>query len=192
MKEPNLYVIAGCNGAGKTTASFTILPEIIDCDEFINADEIARGLSPFNPNKVAFEAGRIMINRINYLLKAKKSFAFETTLSTKSYKNKIIQAKQNGYKISLIFFWLNSVKLAKKRVRTRVKEGGHDIPDAVISRRYEKGIINLFKIYLPIVDKAFIFDNSYGNHNLIAQKNGEMEVYNQKTYNLIKQKNYES
>jgi predicted ABC-type ATPase len=90
MEEKNLYIIAGCNGAGKTTASFTILPEIIECKEFVNADEIARGLSPFQPEKVSFESGRIMINRINELLKENESFAFETTLSTKSYKNKMV------------------------------------------------------------------------------------------------------
>ena len=96
MSEKNLYIIAGCNGAGKTTASFTILPEIINCREFVNADEIAKGLSPFQPEKVSFEAGRIMLNRINELLKDNVSFAFETTLSTKSYKHKIIEAKKNG------------------------------------------------------------------------------------------------
>ena len=96
MGEKNLYIIAGCNGAGKTTASFTILPEIINCREFVNADEIAKGLSPFQPEKVSFEAGRIMLNRINELLKDNVSFAFETTLSTKSYKHKIIETKKNG------------------------------------------------------------------------------------------------
>ncbi len=124
MNEKNLYIIAGCNGAGKTTASFTILPEIINCKEFVNADEIAKGLSPFQPEKVAFESGRIMLNRIDELLKENESFAFETTLSTRSYKNKIKTAREQGYTINLLFFWLNNIKLAKERVRTRVKEGG--------------------------------------------------------------------
>ena len=97
MKEKNVYIIAGCNGAGKTTVSFTILPEIIHCKEFVNADEIARGLSPFQSEKVAIEAGRIMLNRIDELFSINESFAFETTLSTKSYKNKIIEEKQNNY-----------------------------------------------------------------------------------------------
>lgn len=104
MIEKNLYIIAGCNGAGKTTASFTILPEIINCKEFVNADEIARGLSPFQPENVAFESGRIMLNRMEELFKENKSFAFETTLSTKSYKNKVIKAKENGYTVNLLFF----------------------------------------------------------------------------------------
>ncbi len=109
MADKNLYIIAGCNGAGKTTASFTILPEIIDCKEFVNADEIAKGLSPFQPEKVAFESGRIMLNRIDELFKNEESFAFETTLSTKSYKNKIQKAKEKGYTVTLLFFWFSSV-----------------------------------------------------------------------------------
>lgn len=149
MDEKNLYIIAGCNGAGKTTASYTILPKIMDCREFVNADEIAKGLSPFQPETVAFESGRIMINRINDLLRENESFAFETTLSTKSYKQKILQAKQQGYTVTLLFFWLNNIELAKQRVRTRVIEGGHNIPEDVIERRYLKGIYNLFDIYLP-------------------------------------------
>ena len=102
MKNKNLYIIAGCNGAGKTTASFTILPEILDCKEFVNADEIAKGLSPFQPEKVAVESGRIMINRINDLLKEDVSFAFETTLASKSYKNKIVLA--NNQKNEIVEF----------------------------------------------------------------------------------------
>jgi predicted ABC-type ATPase len=120
MKDRNLYIIAGCNGAGKTTASYTILPEVIECKEFVNADEIAKGLSPFQPEKVSFEAGRIMINRINELLEDNESFAFETTLSTKSYKNKILKSKEQGYTITLLFFWLNNIELAKERVKIRV------------------------------------------------------------------------
>ena len=147
MIEKNLYIIAGCNGAGKTTASFTILPEIIFCKEFVNADEIAKGLSPFQPERVAFEAGRIMLNRINELLNGVESFAFETTLATKSYKNKIKQAKEKGFTVTLLFFWLQNVDLAKERVRIRVTEGGHNIETNVIERRYVNGIKNLFNIY---------------------------------------------
>ena len=143
MKNKNLYIIAGCNGAGKTTASFTILPEILHCKEFVNADEIAKGLSPFQPEKVAVEAGRIMINRINDLFKENLSFAFETTLATKSYRNKILSAKKEGYTITLLFFWLQTIELAKERVATRVLEGGHNIPNDIIERRYLNGIKNL-------------------------------------------------
>lgn len=165
MENKNLYVIAGCNGAGKTTASFTILPEILDCKEFVNADEIAKGLSPFQPEKVAVEADRIMISRINNLLEDKLSFAFETTLATKSYKNKILLARNKGYTVTLLFFWLQTIDLAKERVATRVLEGGHNIPKDVIERRYINGIKNLFSIYMPIVDELMIFDNSQMNLN---------------------------
>lgn len=193
MEDKNLYVIAGCNGAGKTTASLTILPEIIECKEFVNADEIAKGLSPFQPEKVAFESGRIMINRINGLLKGDENFAFETTLATRSYKNKIIEAKRKGYTVTLLFFWLKNIELAKERVKIRVKEGGHNIPEHVIERRYFKGITNLFKIYLPIVDGALIFDNSYGKHELIAQKtvDNHIDMINEKKFNELKS-NYDN
>ncbi|MCZ2223731.1 MAG: zeta toxin family protein [Chitinophagales bacterium] len=188
MTEKNLYIIAGCNGAGKTTASFTILPETINCKEFVNADEIAKGLSPFQPEKVAFEAGRIMLNRINELLNNNESFAFETTLSTLSYKNKILEAKEKGYTITLLFFWLQNIGLAKERVITRVAEGGHNIEPDVIERRYIKGIKNLFEIYLPIVDGVFIFDNSLGKHELIAEKkvDGELKIVETLKFNELK------
>ena len=188
MDEKKLYVIAGCNGAGKTTASFTILPEILDCKEFVNADEIAKGLSPFQPEKVSFEAGRIMLNRIKELLSENKNFAFETTLSSLSYQNKIVEAKQKGYRVTLLFFWLQNTELAKERVRIRVLEGGHNIEPEVIERRYIRGIKNLFDIYLPLVDGALIFDNSEGRHELIADKqiDGLLNVFNQEKYNIIK------
>lgn len=176
MSEKNLYIIAGCNGAGKTTASFTILPEIINCKEFVNADEIARGLSPFQPEKVAFESGRIMLKRIDDLLNQNENFAFETTLSTKSYKNKIIIAKEKGFTVTLIFFWLQNVELAKERVLTRVLEGGHNIEPEIIERRYINGIKNLFKIYLSIVDRFLIYDNSAGIHQLIASKTEDIPI----------------
>ena len=188
MEDKNLYIVAGCNGAGKTTASYTILPEIIKCKEFVNADEIAKGLSPFQPETVSFEAGRIMINRINELLKDNETFAFETTLSTKSYKNKVLKAKEQGYTITLLFFWLNNIELAKERVKTRVQEGGHNIPEDVIKRRYLKGINNLFNIYLPIIDSTLIFDNSFGKHELIAHKidTDEMTIIDIDKFNQLK------
>ena len=192
MKEKNLYIIAGCNGAGKTTASFTILPDILDCKEFVNADEIARGLSPFQPDKVSFEAGRIMLNRIENLFQDNQSFAFETTLATKSYKNKIIEAKLNGYEVTLLFFWLNNIDLAIERVATRVQEGGHNIPTDVIIRRYKRGIINLFDIYVPIVDEYMIIDNSDGKREYIGikQKGNDLIINDELKYERIKrQKN---
>jgi predicted ABC-type ATPase len=174
--KKDLYIIAGCNGAGKTTASFTILPEILNCKEFVNADEIAKGLSPFQPEKVSIEAGRIMLERINDLLNSQENFAFETTLATKSYRSKIFLAREKGYNVTLLFFWLRNADLAIERVRTRVIEGGHHIETEVIRRRYKNGIKNLFEIYLPIVDEIMIFDNSEGKHDLIAEKTIESEI----------------
>jgi predicted ABC-type ATPase len=188
MENKNLYIIAGCNGAGKTTASFTILPEILDCKEFVNADEIAKGLSPFQPEKVAVESGRIMISRINDLLKEGMSFAFETTLASKSYKNKIELAKSKGYSVTLLFFWLQTIELAKNRVATRVLEGGHNIPNNVIERRYVNGIKNLFSIYLPIIEDVMIFDNSQSKSQLIASKsdNSQLLIHDVQKYNQLK------
>ena len=190
----NLYIIAGCNGAGKTTASFTILPEILNCKEFVNADEIAKGLSPFQPEKVSFEAGRIMINRINELLEINNNFAFETTLATKSYKSKVILAQKKNYTVTLLFFWLQNVDLAIERVKTRVKEGGHNIETEVIRRRYSSGIKNLFSIYLSVVDEVLIYDNSGGKPELIAEKTLESEitVLDEFKFNKLKSQGHEN
>jgi predicted ABC-type ATPase len=187
MKEKNIYIISGCNGAGKTTASYTILPEILDCKEFVNADNIAFGLSPFQPEKVAFEAGRIMLERIDFLYKMNENFAIETTLATKIYKSKIHNAIENGYTIKLLFFWLPSVEMAINRVAVRVSEGGHDIPNEVIERRYFRGIENLFKIYLPLCNEWAVFDNSDGEPIKIAQGiKSEIEVIQPASWNLFK------
>ena len=187
-KLPKLYIIAGCNGAGKTTASFTILPEVLGCKEFINADEIAKGLSPFQPESVAVQAGRIMLARMDELLQKGETFAFETTLATKSYKQKIEWAQANGYEVTLLFFWLDSPNIAKERVAQRVAEGGHNIPLETIERRYYNGIANLFTIYIDIVDICYIFDNSEGRKEIIAQKerHKDIVIYNNDKFNLIK------
>ena len=182
-----LYIIAGCNGAGKTTASYTILPDMLDCKEFVNADEIAKGLSPFQPEKIAFEAGRIMLKRINELLEANKTFAFETTLATKSYKSYIEIAKKKGYQITLLFFWLNTPNLAISRVKNRVLEGGHHIPENIIRRRYERGLFNFFTIYLPLLDNWLMINNSGEPYQIIAEGSyNELEIFNFDTWNNLK------
>lgn len=186
MGRKILYIISGCNGAGKTTASFTILPEILKCKEFVNADEIAKGLSPFQPEKMAIEAGRIFLKRINELLFSGETFAFETTLATKSYRNFIKKAKENGYQVILLFFWLQSVELAKERVKQRVIEGGHNIDNVIIERRYLNGIKNLFNIYLQTVDRLMIFDNSDKVYKLVAEKNeDDIYIYYEKEYQKL-------
>lgn len=174
---PNLYIIAGCNGAGKTTTSFTVLPEMLNCKEFVNADEIARGLSPFQPETVSFQAGRIMLARIQELLNGKNDFGFETTLATRSYVSLIQHAKRQGYTIILIFFWLESVELAKARVKTRVEKGGHDIPPHVIERRYSRGKENFFRLYKDLCDSWIVYDNSHEVPAIVARQSSSPEYY---------------
>lgn len=160
MAQPTLYIIAGCNGAGKTTASIVMLPEILQCTEFVNADEIAKGLSPFHPEEVAIQAGKLMLDRIEYLLDRNVSFAIETTLATRSYHSLVKRAQSRGYLVILLFFWLPSPEMAVSRVEKRVASGGHNIPVDVIHRRYWLGLSNLLYIYIPIVDKWSVYDNS--------------------------------
>jgi predicted ABC-type ATPase len=184
-----MYVIAGPNGAGKTTLSYTILPEIFDCDEFVNADEIARGISPLNPEKAGIRAGRLMLERIEELVSRGESFAFETTLSTKSYHGLIKRAKELGYETILLFLTLDSIELAKQRVQTRVQEGGHNIPTETIERRYLNGLINFFKIYKPIVDRWILVDNSTENFEIIAEGSGsETVIRSERKYARLNEK----
>lgn len=169
-KSLELFIIAGCNGSGKTTTAFKLLPDFLFLNEFINADEIARGLSPFNSNSVAIKAGRLMLERIDELIENKKSFAFETTLATRSFNHLIHEAKESGYSINLIYFWLQSEELAIERVKDRVSKGGHSIPIEIITRRYRRSLQNLFQIYLPIVDNWIFLDNSMKSPILVAEK----------------------
>lgn len=182
---PNLYIIAGCNGAGKTTASFNVLPQILKCKEFVNADEIAKGLSPFAPESVAIQAGKLMLQRIEELLTERVSFAIETTLATRSYRLLVNRAKTMGYTVQLLFFWLESPAVACQRVEKRVAEGGHNIPIETIHKRYHLGMKNLFKIFIPIVDYWALYDNNL-NTKLIADSEGIVE---EDLFNEI-QKNY--
>ncbi len=168
MADKHLYIIGGPNGAGKTTASFTVLPKILQCTEFVNADEIARGLSPFNPDSVAIEAGRLMLKRIGELLRRNESFSIETTLSTRSYFRLVEQAHRQGYEVTLLFFYLQSPEQAIERVAERVAKGGHNIPADIIIRRYWEGIRNLFQIYVPIVDTWLLVNNSETPRQIIA------------------------
>lgn len=189
-KKMNLYVIAGCNGAGKTTASFTVLPEMLKCREFVNADEIAAGISPFNPEGVAIQAGRLMIDRIIQLLKDGETFAFETTLATRSYVKLIQQAKKRGYFVTLLFFSLSTSEQAQRRVAQRVSMGGHNIPSDVIVRRYEAGLQNLFQLYMPVCDYWTLYDNSNCPAIRIASGFGteRIEVFDKERYQTLYKK----
>lgn len=160
--------MAGPNGAGKTTAAYTLLPEVMKTKEFVNADEIARGLSPFNVESVAFEAGRLMLKRIDYLLEQKVDFALETTLSTRSYVSLIRRVQQIGYTVSLFYFWIPSADMSKTRVAQRVSRGGHNIPPEVIERRYGRSVWNLTNLYTLVCDRFTVFDNSQPEPKLVT------------------------
>ena len=188
---PKLYIISGCNGAGKTTASYTILPEMLDCKEFVNADEIARGISPFKPESVSIQAGKIMIERINNLMANGTDFAIETTLATRIYAKIIKYAQERGYRVTLLFFWLSMPNLAVERVKMRVASGGHNIEEKTIRRRYDIGIKNLFSLYIPLCEYWMIINNSSIPQELVAEggRNQETKIYNKPAYNKIA--NYE-
>jgi predicted ABC-type ATPase len=189
---PNFFIIAGCNGAGKTTASFNMLPQILQCDEFVNADEIAKGISPFHPERVAIQAGKIMLKRIDELLEEGVDFAIETTLSTFSYQKTILIAQSKGYVVTLLFFWLNSEELAIDRVKQRVSEGGHNIPEETIRRRYHRGIDYLFRFYLDICDNYLIVDNSSNSPLYIAENmNGVSTIYSEDLFLKLKNRKHE-
>ncbi len=184
----NLYIISGCNGAGKTTASYTVLPEILNCREFVNADEIAKGLSPFQPETVALQSGRLMLERIDQLLKANLDFAFETTLASRSYVNTVKVAKELGYSVTLLYFWLASPEMAKERVKQRVLRGGHNIPEETIVSRYYAGIKNLFELYMPVVDYWMIVNTSESDYEIVAEgySSNDIKVFNMDVFNKIK------
>ena len=166
---PNLYIIGGANGSGKTTSALQILPYFLEVFEYVNADEIAGGLSPFNPESVAIQAGRLMLERLESLVNNQVDFAFETTLATRSYARFLRNCKNKGYQINLIYFWLQSPELALARVRRRVESGGHNIPEDVIRRRYQRGRKNLTDLYLPLCNRWIVYDNSSLNLQIIAE-----------------------
>lgn len=184
---PNLYIIAGCNGAGKTTASFTILPEMLNCKEFVNADGIAWGLSPFNPESVAIEAGRLMLSRIKELTEAGVDFAFETTLATRSYVSLVKAVQKVGYKVTLLFIWLGSSEAAIQRVADRVAAGGHHVPEVTVRRRYQRGIFNLINLYIPICNSWVVVNNQDVVPELIAKGTfrGENMIQNRYIWSVI-------
>ena len=166
---PRLFIISGCNGAGKTTASYTLLPEMLECSQYVNSDEFAKGLSPFNPESVAVQASRLMLLRIRYLLRRKEDFGIETTLATRSLLNMISEAQAEGSTETLMYFWLNSPDLAVARVKARVAAGGHNIPEETVRRRYRVGLSYFFRDYAPICDRWILADNSRVPFKVIAE-----------------------
>ena len=185
---PRLYIISGCNGAGKTTASYTMLPEMLECSEFVNSDEFAKGLSPFNPEKASIQASRYMIMKIRYLLKRQMDFGIETTLATRTLLKTIKMAQDAGYTVTLLYFWLNSPELAVERVAARVETGGHDIPEDTIRRRYRVGIDYFFHDYAPICERWILADNSQIPFRVIAEGSGKdiINIKDEATYEKIR------
>lgn len=155
---PNIVVIGGPNGAGKSTLAPALLRDTLHIPEYVNADTIAEGLSAFAPEDASFDAGRAMLNRLHNLAEESEDFAFETTLATRFYARCLRQLRSGGYTISLIFLWLPNVETALARVEARVRSGGHSIPEETIRRRYDRGLKNLFQLYLPSVDAWRIFN----------------------------------
>lgn len=184
---PRLYIISGCNGAGKTTASYSLLPEMLDCTQFVNSDEFAKGLSPFNPEKASIQASRYMLMKIRYLLKRQSDFAVETTLATRTLLKTAKLAQASGYNVTLLYFWLNSPELAIERVRSRVATGGHNIPEETIIRRYHVGIDYFFHYYAPICERWILADNSQIPFRVIAEgsKNDVINIRDEETYSKI-------
>ena len=160
MNERKVIIIAGPNGAGKTTFAREFLPNEAGCPRFLNADLIAAGLAPFAPESAALQAGRLMLQELERHVAARRSFAFETTLSGRAYLPKIVQWQQAGYRVKLIFLQLDSAEEAMARVAQRVRQGGHHIPDAVVRRRFAAGLANFQSLYAPVVDAWALYDNS--------------------------------
>lgn len=168
----HVIVIAGANGAGKSTVAPFLLRDKLGIDEFVNADVLAQGLSAYSPETVAITAGRIMLKRINKLAEAQENFAFETTLSTRTFVPKLKQMRENGYEVSLFFLWLISEELAILRVAERVRQGGHHIPTETIKRRYQKGLSNFLNLYQNLADNWYFYDNlNIADLKLIAKGN---------------------
>lgn len=184
--SPNVYIIAGPNGAGKTTFAREFLPHYADCKNFINADLIAQGVSPFAAEEIAFRAGRLMLEEIELYAKRGESFGFETTLSGRSYLRMIGHLKRRGYEVHFFFLWVSTVRLALTRVRARVLEGGHDVPEAVVRRRFDRSIHNFLLRYRSLGDSWTLFDNSGATPTVIAfEKQGSTRIMNREVYDSL-------
>lgn len=188
-RHPHLVILTGPNGAGKTTAAPYLLKGALGVTEFVNADTVAQGLSAFEPEKAAIPAGRVMLKRIDYLAGKKEDFAFETTLSTRSYTVRIRKwRKTMGYRCHLVFLWLPGPELAIERIRTRVLMGGHHIPEAVIWRRYASGIINFFRLYRPLVHWYFYDCSETPRIIARGEKNNDILVQDRALWDSLKER----
>lgn len=184
--QPKAYIIAGPNGSGKTTFAREFLPHYAQCLDFVNADLIAGGLSPFDPTRAAIHAGRIMLEEIRSLSGNRKDFGFETTFSGRTQADLLRRLKKQGYHIHVFFLWLPNVKLALERIRSRVDEGGHDIPEVTVRRRFARSLSNFLKLYRPLADSWAIFDNASDIPALIAfEESGKHRVLDSGKYVMV-------
>lgn len=186
IDRPTVYVIAGPNGAGKTTFAEAFLPDFVQCREFLNADLIAAGLSPFAPETQDFRAGRLLLTRIRELVDANKTFSFETTLSGKTYVPLLNGMKERGYMVVLFFLWLPNPDIAVKRVSSRVRQGGHDVPEHIVRRRYAAGLGNLVSLYMPIASIWRLYDASRLPPRVVAhQEDDALTIFDAESYERI-------
>ncbi len=185
---PRMYIISGCNGSGKTTASYTLLPELLDCSEFVNSDEFAKSLAPFHPETAYITASRYMLKKLRYLFTRREDFCIETTLATRSLLKTVRMAQDQGYFVTVVYLWLRSPDIAVKRVAARVEAGGHDVAPDVIRRRYYTGLEYFFDLYAPVCDKWMLVDNSEADFRIIAEGSTKgTTVRDLPTYQLIKE-----
>jgi predicted ABC-type ATPase len=184
--RPNLYIIAGPNGAGKTTFARKFLPQYVECLEFVNADFIAGGLSPFAPERAAIHAGRLMLEQIHSLAERGVDFGFETTLSGKTYVKLLQGMRKGGYLIHIFFLWITDVELALERIKLRVRNGGHAIPEAIVRRRFGRSLPNFLRVYKPLADSWTIFDNSGDVPKMTAfEESGKIAILDPDLFNVL-------
>ncbi len=184
--SPNAYIIAGPNGAGKTTFAREFLPNYADCRNFVNADLIAQGMSPFSPESAAIRAGRLMLAEMGLHVKRGDDFGFETTLAGRGYLRLIRQLKKRGYEVQFFYLWVPRVDLALSRIRERVARGGHDVPEPIVRRRFDRSIRNFLVRYRPVADRWILFDNSAAAHSIIASEElGHLRITETKRYNEL-------
>ena len=191
-ENPTVYVIAGPNGAGKTTFANEFLPDFVNCRQFLNADLIAAGLSPFAPETQNMRAGRLLLTRIKELSTAKESFGFESTLSGRGYVRHFEKLKMSGYRISLFFLWLPSADMAIARVKARVRQGGHNVPVSVVRRRYKNGLSNLFQLYWPLAHEVWLLDGSeFPPRKVVHESKGGRKVFHRPLFERIERSSEE-
>jgi len=185
-RRPNLYIIAGPNGAGKTTFARKFLPQYAECLEFVNADLIAGGLSPFAPERAAILGGRLMLEQIHSLAERGLDFGFETTLSGKTYVKLLQDMRKGRYLIHIFFLWITNVKLALERIELRIRNGGHHIPESIVRRRFDRSLPNFLQFYKPLADSWAIFDNSGDAPKMIAfEESGKLDILDPDLFDIL-------